>query len=84
MSRDFETRFLVQHESCECNRRLNESVCNPKQKWNHNECPCECKELDEWGSCTNDYVRYPSTCDFECNKSYKNVKNSSCEKSSTL
>ena len=27
-----ETRLLVQHESCECNGRLNKSVCNSKQK----------------------------------------------------
>ena len=33
-----ETKFLVQHESCECKCGLNESVCNSKQKWNHNEC----------------------------------------------
>ena len=33
-----ETRFLVQHESCECKCGLNESVCYSKQKWNHNEC----------------------------------------------
>ena len=41
-----ETRFLVQHESCECKCRLNEKVCYLKEKWNHNECRCECKELD--------------------------------------
>ena len=28
MSRLNETRFLVQHESCDCKCRLNESVCN--------------------------------------------------------
>ena len=27
-----ETRFLVQHESCECKCGLKESVCNSKQK----------------------------------------------------
>ena len=26
---------------------LNESRCNSNQKWNYNECPCECKELDD-------------------------------------
>ena len=36
-----ETKFLAQHELCECKCRLNESVCNSKQKWNHNECRCE-------------------------------------------
>ena len=35
-----ETRFLVQHESCKCKCRVNEIVCNSKQKWNHNECRC--------------------------------------------
>ena len=32
-----EARCLVQHESCECKRRLNEDACNSKQKENHNE-----------------------------------------------
>ena len=57
-----ETRFLGQHESRECKCRLNKSECNSKQKWNHNECRCECKELDDWGSCKNDYMWNPSTC----------------------
>ena len=26
-----ETRYSVQHELCECNCRLNESVCNPSK-----------------------------------------------------
>ena len=38
------TRFLVQHESCECKCGLTESVCNSKKKWKHNECWCECKD----------------------------------------
>ena len=44
------TRFLVQDE---CKYRLNENVCNSEQKWNHDECKCECKELDNWSSCKN-------------------------------
>ena len=28
------SRFLVQHESCECKCRFSESICNSKQKWN--------------------------------------------------
>ena len=39
-----ETRFSVQYEWCECKCGLNESVCNLKQKWNHDEYQCECKE----------------------------------------
>ena len=42
-----ETSILVQHELCECKCGLNESVCNTKQKSNNDECPCECKELDD-------------------------------------
>ena len=41
-------RFLLQNESCDCKCILNEGVCNSKQKWNHNECWCNCKELDDW------------------------------------
>ena len=43
------TRFLVQNESCDCRSRLNGSACNSKQKYNHDECLCECKELDDFG-----------------------------------
>ena len=50
------TRFFVQHQSCECKCRLNEILCNSKQKWIHDKCRCECKELDDWGSCKNDYM----------------------------
>ena len=49
-------RFLVQHEPCECKCELNESVCNSRQKWNHNECRSECKELDNWGFCEKGYM----------------------------
>ena len=56
-----------------------------KQKWNHNNCRCECKELDVWSSCKDDYMCNPSTCDCECNEAYKideylDIKNCSCEK----
>ena len=77
-----ETRFLVQHK-CEC--RLNKSVCDSKQKWNHDEYRCKCKELDGWGSCKNYYMWNPSTCDWKYNKAckidgYLSTKNCSCKK----
>ena len=80
-----ETRFLVQHESCECKSRLNEIVCTSNQKWNHNECRCECKEFDDWGLYKKGYMWNPSTCDYECNKACKidehvDIKNYSSEK----
>ena len=65
--------------------RLNESACNSKQKWNHDESLWECKELDDQVSCKNDYMLNPSTCGCECNKACKidenlDIKNCSCEK----
>ena len=66
-----ETRFLVEHESFECKCELNESVCNSKQEWNHDECQCECKGLDDWSSCEDDYIQNPSTCGCECNKAFR-------------
>ena len=38
-----ETRFLVQYDPCNCKCRLNENVCNAKQKWIREKCWCECK-----------------------------------------
>ena len=63
--------FLIQHETCEYRYELNESVCISKQKWNYDECWCECKELDNWSSCKGDYIWDPSTCDCECNEANK-------------
>ena len=60
--------FIVLHELCECKCVLNESVCNSKQKKNHDEYWCGWKELDDWLFCKNDYTWNPSTCDCECNK----------------
>ena len=31
---------------CQCKCRLNESACYLRQKWNQDECWCECKEVD--------------------------------------
>ena len=75
------------HVSVKC--RLNESVFNSKTKWNHDECCCECKEIDVWSSCKDDYLQNPSMCDCECNKTgiltwktdkYLDIKNCSCRK----
>ena len=79
-----ETRFLVQHESCESKYRLNESICNSSQKWNHDECWCKFKELDAWTSCKNNYMRNSSVCDCEYNKAckiegYLGIKNCLCK-----
>ena len=63
---------------------MNESLCNSKQKWNHNECRWECNKIDDWGSCKNDCMRNHCTCYCDCNKAckideYLDIKNCSCE-----
>ena len=80
-----DARFLVQNESFECKCGLNESICISKQKWDHDDCQCECKELDDWGSCEKRYLWNPSTCGCDSNKVSKidenvDTKNCSCEK----
>ena len=79
-----ETRFFVQHELCESKCKLNEKVCNSKENWNHDECRCKCKELDDLGFCEKGYKWNPSTCDCEWNKAckideYLDIKNCSCK-----
>ena len=57
-----ETRFLVHHESCKYICGLKESLWKKKKKSSHDECQCECKELDDWCSCKDDCIGNPSTC----------------------
>ena len=46
-----ETRHIKWHETCKCKCRLDASVSNNKQRWNHDKCWCECKELIDKGIC---------------------------------
>ena len=66
---------MKQHGSCECKFRLNENVCDSKQKCNPNECWYECKELDDWNSCKKGYMWNPSTCNCECDKKHVKLAN---------
>ena len=45
MSRTNETRFIGWREICKCKCKLDEIVCNNKQRWNKNKFRCEYKEL---------------------------------------
>ena len=62
------TRFLVNHEQCESKEVLKKSVCDSKQNWNHDECECWYRELDDYIFYKDDYIWNPTTSDFECNK----------------
>ena len=62
MSRTKETRHIEWHETCECECRLDVSVCNNKQRWNDSNCRCHCKELIDEGVCDKGFVWNPSNC----------------------
>ena len=68
MSRTNETRRIEQHEVCKCKCRLDSSVCNNKQRWNHNKCRCEYKELIGIGVCDKGSIWNPINCECECDK----------------
>ena len=62
------TNCLVQHETFGRKCRLNESVFNRNQKWNHGKFWCDCKELNSWSSSKDYYMRSPSMYDCQWNK----------------
>ena len=64
-----ETRHIKWHETCKCKCRLDESVSNDKQRWNEDKCKCEGKELIDKGVCDKEFIRNPSNCECECDKS---------------
>ena len=66
MSRTNETRFKEWHETCKCICRLDEIICNSKQRWNKNKCRCECKELIHKGVCNKGFIWNPSNYECEC------------------
>ena len=54
---------------CKCKCRSDGSVCNNKQRWNHDKCRCECKELINKGVRNKGSIWDPSYCECECDKS---------------
>ena len=68
MSRTNKTRFIEWHETCKCECKFPENVCNNKQCWNKNKYRCECKKLIDKGVCDRGFIWNPSICDFECDK----------------
>ena len=53
---------------CKCKCRLDESVCNNKQRWNKDQCRCVCKELIGKGLSDKEFIWNPINCDCECEK----------------
>ena len=69
MSRTNETTSIEWHETCKCICRLNEIICNNKQRWNKDKCRCECEELVDKGVCDKGFIFNPSNCKCECDRS---------------
>ena len=42
-----ESKSVVKHVSCNCKRRFNGIKYNSKQKWNNEQCQCECKKTSK-------------------------------------
>ena len=50
------TRSIKWHETCKCTCRLNEIICNTKQRWNKDKRRCECKELIDKEVCDKGFI----------------------------
>ena len=79
----FNQELMKQDNKCRC--RLDASVCNNKQRWNEDQCRCECKKLIDKGMCDKRFIWNPSNCECECHKScdvgeYLDYKNCKCRK----
>ena len=68
MSRTNETRYTEWHETCKCECKFGENVCNNKQHSNNNKCRCECKELFDEGVCDKGFIWNLNNCEGECDR----------------
>ena len=68
MSLTNETRSIKWHETCKSICRLNKIICNNKQRWNEENCICECKKLIDKELCDKGFIWNPSNCGCECAK----------------
>ena len=83
MSKANETRFIEWNETCKCECKFGETVCDNKQRWNKNKCKCECKELIDKGMRDEGISWNHSNCECEFDKArdvgeyldYENCKN---------
>ena len=64
-----ETKSMEWYESCKCICRLNETICNNKQRWNEENCRCEFIELIDKVVWDIGFIFNPSNCECECDKS---------------
>ena len=60
-----ETKQIKWHKSCKYECKLNSGVCNNKQKWNKDNCKCECNNIN---GCDKKFIWKPSNCNCENRK----------------
>ena len=65
ISQQNKTKQIIFHESCKCVCRLDPIVSNNKQRWNEDECRCDCL-VDKKGD--GDFVWNVSNCECEYRK----------------
>ena len=85
MSLTNETRSIKWHETCKSICRLNKIICNNKQRWNEENCICECKKLIDKELCDKGLIWNPSNCGCECAKAcntsrYLDYSDCKCQK----
>ena len=68
MLRTNEARYREWDESCKCECKFRENICNNKQRSNKNVCKCECKELIDKGVSYKVFIWNPINFEFECDK----------------
>ena len=49
-----ESKILTKHISCKCKCKCDGIKCHSNQKWNNNDCCCECRNLKEHHVCQTD------------------------------
>ena len=69
ISKSNKARYIIWHETCRSNCRLNPSACHNKDRWNEYKCRCECKELIEKGIWDQIFNLNSSNWECECDKS---------------
>ena len=85
MSRTNGTRYIKWHETCKCECKFGDNICNNKQRWNKDESRCECKELIDKGVRDKGFIWNPSNCECKYDKvcdvgEYLDYENCKCRK----
>ena len=76
-----QSKILTKFISCRCECKFDGKKCDPNQKWNNDECWCECKNLEKHHVCKKDYIWNPTTSSYENGKYLASIIDDSMIKS---